>query len=106
VYVCDNSSTIFEFASTGRPVVLLNASTWHKGHGPGLRFWDAAHVGVNVWPQDDLAFAIDVALADEPHRQTAREDALSFVYAYRRGAAERAAAAVSGWLATREDVAA
>lgn len=106
VYVCDNSSTIFEFAATGRPVVLLNSRWWSRKGGPGLRFWDAAHVGINVWPQDDLLAAVDAALADPPERQADREDALRRVYPVRSGGAELAARAITEWLTSRETVAA
>lgn len=106
VYVCDNSSTIFEFASTGRPVVLMNARHWHRKGGPGLRFWDAAHVGPNVDRPDGLAAGIDRALEHRSEDIAAREDALEFVYPYRHGAAERAAATIVDWLETRKAVAA
>lgn len=106
VYVCDNSSTIFEFAATGRPVVLLNARHWQRGAGPGLRFWDAADVGINVWPGDDLSAAIDEALTDPPEHQAAREAALAKVYGVRSGGAELAAATITDWLASRERAAA
>ncbi len=99
VYVCDNSSTIFEFAATGRPVVLLNAKVWSRKHDIGLRFWDAADVGINVWPQDDLFTAIDEALADPPERQIAREAALAKVYGLRTNGAAAAATAINDWLA-------
>lgn len=102
VYVCDNSSTLWEFASTGRPVVVMNARHWHRGGGPGLRFWDAAHVGVNVDRPDELVPAVARALKHRPEDVAAREDALEYVYAYRHGAAERAAAAVVDWLGDRE----
>lgn len=110
VYVCDNSSTIFEFAATGRPVVLLNAATWHPKHGPGLRFWEASVIGPNVWPQDDLGETIERTWQerDSAILQRFREETL-LRYVYQpslTGAAERAAAAVSGWLAGREEVAA
>ena len=42
VYACDNSTTLFEFASTGRPVVVLNAPWYRQEANHGLRFWDAA----------------------------------------------------------------
>jgi hypothetical protein len=106
VYVCDNSSTIYEFASTGRPVVVLNQPGYRKGMDHGLRFWDAAEVGVNVWHQRDLVSAVAEALEDKPARQKARERALDIVYAHRSGAAQRAAAAVSEWAGAREAVAA
>lgn len=101
VYVCDNSSTIFEFASTGRPVVLMNAAHWTRGHGPGLRFWDAAHVGVNVDRPADLLAGVERALELRAEDVAARENALGFVYAYRSGAAERAAAVIEDWLGER-----
>lgn len=99
IYVCDNSSTIFEFAATGRPVVLLNAKYWKRPHGPGLRFWDAAHVGLNVDRPEDLVATVRRALEDPTEVQADREDALSFVYGIRSGAAAMAAEAIKDWLA-------
>jgi UDP-N-acetylglucosamine:LPS N-acetylglucosamine transferase len=96
VLVMDNSSCIFEFAATGRPVVLMNAANWRRGPELGLRFWAASHVGVNVGPNESLVEAVALALADPPEQQAARRDALSIVYQPSlSGAAERGAAAIS-----------
>lgn len=98
VYVCDNSTTIFEFASTGRPVVLMNARSYRRKVNHGLRFWDAAMVGIQV---DDPAFlgdAIDTALADPPEQKVAREAALNIVYQPRTNGAAYAATATTDWL--------
>lgn len=91
VYVVDNSSTLFEFAATGRPVVVLNSPEYRRNINHGLRFWDAAHVGVNVERASDLISAVARALDDAPDLKEARENALGIVYAHRSGAAERAA---------------
>lgn len=99
VYVCDNSSTIFEFAATGRPVVLLNARAWTRRASFGLRFWDAAGIGENVWPDGDLVGAVHRALEDAPDLRRAREEALLTVYNPARGGAAIAAAAVARWAA-------
>ena len=106
VYVCDNSSTIYEFAATGRPVVLMNANHWQRGPELGLRFWAASHVGVNVDRAADLGDAVAEALADSPEQQWAREDALALVYGHRTGAADRAARAIEDWLRSRQERAA
>ena len=98
VYVCDNSSTLYEFASTGRPVVVLNSPQYRGKVSHGLRFWDAAHVGLNAWPLDNLGDVIERALQDPEPVRTGREDALDIVYAYRRGGAQRAADAIVRWL--------
>lgn len=98
VYVADNTSTLWEFASTGRPVVVVNSRAWSRQVQHGLRFWDAANVGVNVDKPADLVAAVERALEDPPEVQAAREAALDIVYAYRSGAAQRAAAAISAWL--------
>lgn len=107
IYVCDNSSTIYEFAATGRPVVLLNARDWHR-NGPelGLRFWAASHVGLNVSDPSRLVDTIAEGLEDAPSRQVARHDALSLVYSYSSGGARRAADAIVEWLDERRWLAA
>jgi hypothetical protein len=99
VYVNDASSTLFEFASTGRPVVVLNAPRYRRNVDHGLRFWEASGVGVNVSVSDDLEGAVRLALTDPPEQQQAREAALDLVYAYRTGGAARAAEALVDWAA-------
>ena len=99
VYVCDNSSTLFAFAATGRPVVVLNPPWYDRRVNHGLRFWDAADVGVNCNDPADLARCIDEALRDKPAQRKRREAALDLVYAYRAGAAKRAADVLLEWAA-------
>ena len=58
VYVCDNSSTMFEACAVGLPVVVLNAPEWRRDVEHGLRFWEAAGMGPNVEPGGDLVAAV------------------------------------------------
>jgi hypothetical protein len=97
VYVNDASSTLFEFAATGRPVVVLNPSMYRRNVDHGLRFWEASGVGVNVGERDDLVAAVRLALKDPPKQRAARKAALELVYAYPDGAAQRAADALVDW---------
>jgi hypothetical protein len=106
VYVADNTSTLFEFAATGRPVVVVNSRAWSRKVEQGLRFWDAAHVGVNVDRPEDLIAAVGQALADTPEQQRDREDALRYVYGVRTNGAAAAATAILDWMAERQAVAA
>lgn len=91
VYITDNSSTLFEFAATGRPVVVLNSPEYRRNVNHGLRFWDAAIVGRNVDRASDLIQGVRDALDDNPLLRDGRENALRIVYAHRSGAAARAA---------------
>jgi hypothetical protein len=97
VYVNDASSTLFEFAATGRPVVVMNPKKYRRDINHGLRFWDAASVGVNVEEGGNLTEAVALAIEDTPGQRTSREDALDLVYAHRTGAAQRAVDALVDW---------
>lgn len=99
VLVFDNTSVGFAFAATGRPVVVLNSPRYDRRVNHGLRFWEAAGVGVNCNDPARLGDCIEEALADPPERRAAREAALDLVYAYRTGAAQRAADALLDWSA-------
>jgi len=97
IYVCDNSSTLFEFPmATGRPVVVMNGPLYRRGVDHGLRFWSAAHVGPNVTAAT-ITEGIDRALEDPQDLKMARVDALKQVYGHWNRGAERAAAALTDW---------
>jgi len=106
LFIADNTSAMFAFAATGRPVVVLNAPIYSRTVHHGLRFWEAASVGVQVDHQSRLGGAVDQALEDRPEQREARERALELVYAYRTGAARRAADVLMDWATERVAVAA
>lgn len=95
LYICDHMSTLYEFASTGRPVVVLNAPWYRRDIEHGLRFWEHADVGINCDRPENLIQAIEKALIDPPARKAKREKAVQGVYAHVDGkASERAARAI------------
>lgn len=95
LYICDHMATLYEFASTGRPVVVLNAPWYRRDVEHGLRYWEHADVGINCDQPGDLLQAIQNALLDPPERQRTRAKAVRAVYAHTDGqAAHRAARAI------------
>lgn len=98
IYVCDNSSSMYEFASTGRPVVVLNSPMYRRNVNHGGRFWDWAPVGVQVDQPSELIPAIERALELRPDDVAARERILDEVYAVRTGGTALAAAAITSWI--------
>jgi CDP-glycerol:poly(glycerophosphate) glycerophosphotransferase len=96
--IADNTSAMFAFAATGRPVVVLNAPWYSRKVDHGLRFWEAAEVGVNCNDPAALGECVEEALADPPAQQAKREAALDLVYAYREGASQRAADVLMDWM--------
>lgn len=92
VYVVDNSSTLFEFAALGRPVVVVNAPQYRRLVNHGLRFWRAATIGPNVNAATDVGPAVLAALADGPELRRSREDAVRLAYSVLDGTSARRAA--------------
>ena len=95
LYAADNSSTLFEFASTGRPVVAMNAPWYRRDKEHGLRFW--SHVpGIQANGPEDLVAVVDMALTDPPDARVLRKAAVMRVYCAVDGhASRRAASAIS-----------
>jgi hypothetical protein len=65
LYICDNSSTIFEFAALGRPVVMMNSKFYRRSANYGLRFWENTDVGVMVDRPEDLVDIVGKVLDNE-----------------------------------------
>jgi CDP-glycerol glycerophosphotransferase (TagB/SpsB family) len=95
LYVCDNSSTLYEFAALGRPVVVLNSPAYRRDLDLWPRFWRCADVGVQVDRPDDLEVAIHLALDDPPAIAARRRAVVDEVYPLLDGrAAQRSAEAI------------
>ena len=94
LYVIDNSSTLFEFAATDRPVVVLNSKFYRRGVEHGLRFWAAADIGLQVNRPDELVATVRQALADPPAQATTRRARVAEIYPFRGDAAARAVDAI------------
>lgn len=98
VYICDNSSTIFEWAATGKPVVVLNSKRYRKSVHHGGRFWDWSTVGIQVDRPDDLAEAVRLALLDPPGIRKERNRIVREVYHMIDGSTAATVALLEGWV--------
>lgn len=92
VLAVDNSSVMFEFAALNRPVVVLNSPHWRRNVHHGLRFWDAAPVGLNVDQAEHLARTIIEAFTDPARIAERRRNIIDGVYPTATGGAARVAA--------------
>lgn len=89
--IADNTSLLYEFASTGRPVLVLNAPFYRRNVHHGLRFWDLIP-GLQVDHPAELVDRAVQALEDPLEVRELRTAVLEEVYPLADGrAAERAA---------------
>lgn len=86
--VGDNTSALYEFASTGRPVLCVNASVYRRDIDHGLRFWSYPP-GLEVDHPHQLIDGVARALADPPEARAIRHAAVAHVYAHTDGSATR-----------------
>jgi hypothetical protein len=95
IYVNDASSTLYEFASLDRPVVVMNAPWFRRDVYYGIRWWDYSDVGVECNEPEDLVRAVELALRDTPEQQAKRHAATDALYPIHDGTAgQRAAEAI------------
>lgn len=94
-YICDNSSTAFEWAAHDRPLVLLDAPWYRREVELGLRFWAEAEIGIRCSQGALLGQAVEDALADPPWQKAYRQGAVRRIFGVLDGqAAARAARAI------------
>jgi len=98
LYAVDNSSTLYQFAALGRPVVVLNSPKYRPWVHHGLRFWDEANVGLNVDDPRDLARMILLGLEDDPIVAKERRASVERVVPHLGESAALAAKAILGAL--------
>jgi hypothetical protein len=97
VYMCDNSSTIFEFAFIKKPVVFLNSPYYRKNihHEGNPRFWKYANMGPQANKPDDLVSAVYWALFLYNKNILRMEEATQEIFTFTDGrAGERAVEAI------------
>lgn len=95
--VCDCGSAPYEFAYTGRPVVVLNCPLYRRNIHHGLRFWENVP-GLQVDDPRQLTATVERALADPPEVQQMRRDAIKAVYPNPGKATRIAVDALEAWV--------
>ena len=103
LYINDLSSTLYEFAATGKPVVIMNAPWFRKDVYHGLRFWDYADIGNVVEQPEELPEAISNTLQYDLCSRR-RQRAVSELFPYMGVSAQRAAGIIRWELTEEKDV--
>lgn len=97
IYVNDASSTMYEFAATGKPVIVLNAPQFRRSVNHGLRFWEYVP-GPQVDYPEDLEDMILRVLNNPTEFEDLRIAAVEKVYPYFGKSAQRAADVIEQYI--------
>lgn len=101
LYVADNSSTLYEWAALGRPVVVVSPPWYYEPKREhGLRFWEFADVGPQLFVPNELPVAVQIAIADPAPIAQRRQQIVRALFGedLSEGAAARAARAIEAIL--------
>lgn len=79
IYICDNSSSMYEFAATGKPVIVLNAPWYRKDINHGIRFWEFI-LGPQVDYPKDLFAVIDYMIKNPHCWDDVRNEIIDILY--------------------------
>ena len=96
LFIGDGGSGPYEFAATGKPVVVCNAPIYRRDVHHGLRFWQAIP-GIQCDTSEQLEACVATALVDPPELRRLREHAISTVYPFLGTATERATSILLEW---------
>jgi hypothetical protein len=97
VYVCDASSTQYEFTALDRPVVFLNSSLYRKKVNHGLRFWENI-CGIQVDHPWQLKESIRISLEEDPFKEE-RLKTTELVYPYLGSSVKRTVKVIKDFIA-------
>lgn len=103
VYINDASSTMYEFACTGKPVIILNAPWFRRNVYHGIRFWDYTDIGINVNISNKLIPAIQDTINHPEQFYVERCNMIKDLYPYMGQSAKRAAQAITTFIRSKRD---
>lgn len=93
VYAVDNSSTLFEAAALGLPVVVMD-SPHYTSEETGFRFWKYADIGPRIKPGDSLPDAANLAVADRSVYADIRHRMVNEIFGPIEGSTTKAVTAI------------
>lgn len=97
IYVNDNSSTMYEFLLTEKPVIVMNSHMYRRTVNHGIRFWDYIP-GIQVNKGRELEKAILRTIKDPHEFEKTRKEIVDVLYPYHRKATEMAASMIACFL--------
>lgn len=97
VYVNDNSSSMYEFMLTGKPVIVLNCPLYDRKKDTGIRFWRYIG-GMQVNNPCELHNTIMHTINHPDHLESTRKDIVNELYPYHGHSAQRASEVIVEFL--------